>query len=202
MEPQHLPLRSFKSVTTSDMEDFISASYDIQHVTLLTRKAAETPHDQDSALLLRLYLENALITYARPFATGVRNRLVPEDIFVGGDGALEYHKYLIEQRNKLVAHNVNPFEQTLVGIIINAQNEILATGHLMGRLVVFTKDDYQQFNRLATTVLEFINTRLQGLEQEMLSQAHKLPPEERSKLETVKFKVPGPEAVTKSKRKM
>lgn len=199
---QPVPLRRFKSNKTSEIEDFISAGHDIQHVTLLTKKAFAAANDESNAdSLLRLYFENALMTYARPFATGVRNRLHPEDIFGDSDGALDYHKYLIEQRNKLVAHNVNPFEETIVGVLVDSKSQIVGVGNLTGRLVAFTKEDYDQFNKLANIVLNFINEKLQKLEQEVLSQARQLSTEGLSKLETVRFTAPGPESVSKSKRK-
>jgi hypothetical protein len=195
-------LRRFKSNKVSEMEDLISAGHDIKHVTFLTKKAFDVATGENvTDPLLRLYFENALITYARPFATGVRNRLHPEDIFGDTDGALDYHKYLIEQRNKLVAHNVNPFEETTVGVLIDSKNQLTGVGNLTGRLVAFIKNDYGQFNGLANTVLRFINEKLRELEREVLSQARQLSPEELSKLETVQFTVPGPELVSRSKRK-
>lgn len=185
------------------MEDFISAGRDLQHVTFLTKKAFETADDgKNTDPLTRLYFENALISYARPFATGVRNRLRPEEIFRDRDNALSYHKYLIEQRNKLVAHNVNPFEETIVGVLVDSKNQLVGVGNLTGRLVAFMKSDYDQFNKLANTVLQFINEKLQKLDQEVLAQAQQLLPEELSKLETVRFTVPGPESVSTSKRKV
>jgi hypothetical protein len=79
---QPILLRRFETDKTSEMEDFISAGNDVRQVTLLTKKAFEiTNNENTDDPLLRLYFENVLITYARPFASGVRNRLHPEDIF-------------------------------------------------------------------------------------------------------------------------
>ena len=181
------------------MEDYISAGHDIQHVTLLTQKAHKEADKADS--VVRLYFENALITYARPFATGVRIRLQPKDIFGERVDAIEYHNYLIEQRNKLVAHNVNPFEETIVGVTVNADGQLIGVGNLRGRLIAFTKNDYEQFNKLANTVLGFINGKLKELELKVLSQARQLSAEELLKLEPVRFTAPGAESVLKSKRK-
>lgn len=200
---QPVPLRRFKSSKVSELEDFMAAGHDIQYVTFLTKKAHEAASDKNSIdPLLRLYFENALITYARPFATGVRSRLYPEVIFGDRKDALDYHEYLIEQRNKLVAHNVNPFEETFVGVLVDSKNQLLGVGNLTGRLVSFTKDDYGQFNRLTSAVLDFINKKLQRLEQEVLSEARQLSPEELSKLETIQFIAQGSESVSKSKRKI
>lgn len=195
-----VPLRQFKSIKTSEMEDLIAAGHDIQYVTFLTKKASDIV-ESEMDFLSRMYFENALITYARPFASGVRTRLQAKDIFSTSDGALDYHVYLVEQRNKLVAHSVNPFEETKVGVLVSSDGILMGIGNLSGRLVAFTKRDYQQFNRLANAALEFINTKLKQLEQDVLEEASKLSSKDLMKLETVKFEAPGPRSVSKSKRK-
>jgi hypothetical protein len=56
---------------------------------------------------------SAVVAYARPFKTGVREIRMEESSFAaaGQEFNLDLHNYLIAVRDKHVAHSVNEFEQ-------------------------------------------------------------------------------------------
>jgi hypothetical protein len=63
----------------------------------------------------------SLIAYVRCFTTGKRFGL-GEDIFDGKENAVKMHRYFKNMRDKHIAHSVNPFEQTKVGLILSPKN--------------------------------------------------------------------------------
>ncbi|MBA3528207.1 MAG: hypothetical protein H0X71_09285 [Rubrobacter sp.] len=66
--------------------------------------------DRSHDIITRSLWESSLVTYARCFGTGKRVRL-DASVFDGQpEGALRWHKYFKDTRNKHVSHSVNPFE--------------------------------------------------------------------------------------------
>lgn len=197
---QLLKIESSKAVA---LEDYISIGADIQHVTLVTKKAFELSEcdDEDVVLLRRVYFSDALITYARPFMNGVRTKLDVQKVFGSRNDAIVFHKYLIDQRNKLIAHSVNPFENTFIGVVLDVNKKPIGIGHLSARLVAFKKEDYTQFNHLANTVLAFVNDKIRDLESELLTELKSYTPKRISRLKPVRFVVPGPDKSKRSKKK-
>ena len=55
-----------------------------------------------------------LVRYSRPFSTGVRKALKVEDIVSLSQAEKRMHDWLIQTRNKHIAHSVNTFEENQV----------------------------------------------------------------------------------------
>ena len=60
------------------------------------------------------------IAYGRCFASGVRSRLTPLVPEMQDPAMRELHEFLIEFRNKHVAHSVNAFEENSVGVHVSS----------------------------------------------------------------------------------
>jgi hypothetical protein len=140
---------------------------------------------QKDDFTLPTYLSAALVAYARPFKDGVRGtkklNLKAEEIYKEFEGAETLHEYLIDQRDKLVAHSVNPFEAVSVGLVLDDKGKPVGAGYLSSRLISFTLEDYKQFNHLSKIALEFVNARASALEKQLISEAHALSDDELSK---------------------
>jgi hypothetical protein len=63
---------------------------------------------------------SAVVAYARPFKTGVRQVRISSDYFSTAAGfSIEAHDYLIAMRDKHIAHSVNEFEKSAAtGIMV------------------------------------------------------------------------------------
>ncbi len=69
---------------------------------------------------------SALVAYARPFKTGVRELKLDASVFTGSGHPfnLELHDFLVAVRDKHVAHSVNEFEMSeAVGIMVGPEQE-------------------------------------------------------------------------------
>lgn len=71
-------------------------------------------------LLTRALWSSALIAYARCFATGKRLGLDENDVrrVPRGDEAVEFHRKMLNLRNKHIAHSVNPLEFIKIGVMV------------------------------------------------------------------------------------
>ena len=95
----------------------------------------------------------AVVRYGRCFKSGVRERL-PEDALDVAPAALrDTHKFVIELRDKHVAHSVNPFEENEVAVQIAdhyvSSEEIFSINTEHGRAVGLPSDKPVQLRGLA-----------------------------------------------------
>lgn len=163
----------------------------------VTFKAAQfLGEGQSDEITLTTYLSAALVAYARPFSDGVRGsrslKLEAGEVYKHIEGADALHKYLIDQRNKLVAHSVNPFEDVSVGIILNNVGRPAGVGYLASRLVSFTVEDWSRFNQLCKTALEWVNEKSTLLQKQLLTETTAYSDQELSKLKIVRYTAPHP----------
>jgi hypothetical protein len=92
---------------------------------LLTELAG--PEEDRDPVVPQALWSAALVAYARCFGRGKRFGLATEDLRtlpLQGE-VMKYHKWLIEERNKLTAHPANPFDAAKVGAALSSpgQNE-------------------------------------------------------------------------------
>lgn len=119
----------------------------------------------------------AVVRYARCFASGVRERL-PQSLVEDADPKLRaFHEYIIELRNKHVAHSVNPFEENDVTVQIGEHfkesKEIVAITGAHGRTVGLGIGEEDQLKILAQWVLEKVRTTMKEEREQLLPLAHK-----------------------------
>jgi hypothetical protein len=194
------------SSITKELEGYISIGSDLQYAMRATHSAIQfLESGRIDDFTLPTYLSAALVAYARPFKDGIRGtkklNLNPEEIYKEFEGAEKLHEYLIDQRDKLVAHSVNPFEAVSVGLILDNKGKPAGVGYLSSRLVSFTIEDYKQFNHLSKIALEFVNAKISTLEKQLMDEAQTLSNDELSKLKPLRHTAPHPDQAHQSRRK-
>ena len=106
------------------LADQASTIQDLQFVMdcckrLLTELAK--PEEERDAVVPQALWSSALVAYARCFGKGGRSGLATEDVRnLPLQGAvMKFHKWVIEERNKLTVHPANPFEGAKVGVALS-----------------------------------------------------------------------------------
>ena len=86
---------------------------------LLTELAK--PGEERDPVVPQALWSSALVAYARCFGKGGRSGLATEDVRnLPLQGAvMKFHKWVIEERNKLTVHPANPFEGAKVGVALS-----------------------------------------------------------------------------------
>ncbi len=97
---------------------------DLQYVMdcckrLLTELAR--PEEDRDAVVPQALWSSALVAYARCFGKGKRFGLAPEDVrdLPLHGAVMKFHKWVIEERNKLTAHPADPGEMAKVGAALS-----------------------------------------------------------------------------------
>ena len=95
----------------------------------------------------------ATVRYGRCFKSGVRDRLPEEALKAAPDLLQDTHRFVLDLRDKHVAHSVNPFEENDVTVQIGdhfaLSAEIVAINTAHGRAVGFPSDKPAQLRALA-----------------------------------------------------
>jgi len=200
------PVLKLESSIAKELEGYVSIGSDLHYVMRVTHNAVQfLESGQQDDFTLPTYFSAALVAYARPFKDGVRGtkklNLNAREMYQNFKGAEKLHEYLIAQRDKLVAHSVNPFESVSVGLIVNKHGEPAGTGYLSSRLISFTIEDYKQFNQLAKVALVFVNARISELEKQLMQEARGLSKDKLNKLKPIRHTTPHPDQVRDSRRK-
>lgn len=123
-DPQNWPTRiahpnEFRVVLSSDtarhLQDVASYDRDLRLAAAYMDHYTRADIDQDNSFgsPLDALWTSALVMYGRAFATGVRSAPKPRLDHLTSDQT-ELHEYLIDVRNKYVAHSANGFEQSVV----------------------------------------------------------------------------------------
>lgn len=107
---------------------------------LLTELAV--PEQNRDAVVPQALWSAALVAYGRCFGKGKRFGLTVDDVQtlpLQGE-VLKYHKWVIEERNRLTMHSANPFEATKIGAALSQPGQakrrvegiaILSTSHVL-----------------------------------------------------------------------
>ena len=124
--------KEYKSETAGELADLMSIRRDldftIRAAELALQLTSDSPsHDvaddlgDDSVRRTSLW-NSVLVAYARCFASGVRQVRLSIDMFKGlgdkADEAEKGHAYVINLRNKYIAHSVNRFEDGRVILLV------------------------------------------------------------------------------------
>jgi hypothetical protein len=106
------------------LADQASTIQDLQFVMdcckrLLTELAK--PEEERDAVVPQALWSSALVAYARCFGKGGRSGLATEDVRnLPLQGAvMKFHKWVMEERNKLTVHPANPLDGTKVGAALS-----------------------------------------------------------------------------------
>jgi hypothetical protein len=138
-----------------------------------------TKQGQLNAVEWEAIISAAIVRYARCFCTGVRAKL-SDDIFAAATPVLlDDHRYVMDMRNKHVAHSVNAFEENDVVLLVDdefvsaAQIEQVSTFH---NWVIGPPSDMPlRLDALATWALERVRDLCNAEKLKILAAARALP---------------------------
>lgn len=114
-----------------------------------------------------------LVRYSRAFVSGVRSKLKIEDIPNLNEEKIKKHKWLIEIRNKHIAHSVNEFEENrVVGYyVLEAPEEkkITSISVQHGRVIGLSYKDAISVIDLSKNILEYVAEKIKKEKSKIFS---------------------------------
>lgn len=173
----------------------MAAEYCSQILALLPD---EPPVPHEIALSANALWIAAHVAYARCFIGGAR-RNVPLDFLSTLDGEpVELHNYIIDMRNKHVAHSVNAFEQVQIGIVLDEEQGSavgVGIGHL--KRAVDAPEGTRNMMLLAQAAARALAPRRAQLSELILAEADAVPFDELRARPRMAMQPPGPEDVSR-----
>jgi len=145
----------------------------------LLAELAKPEEDRDTILPLAIW-SSAVIAYTRCFGKGKRFGLTTEDVqkLPLHGAVMKFHKWIIEERNKLTAHSANPFEVAKVAAALSRPEQeerrvegivIFATSH-----IVIDDVGVRQLGGLASELAKQTAEKAQEQQDVVLSDAQQL----------------------------
>lgn len=165
------------------LADQASIIQDLQFVMdcckrLLTELAVPA-EDRDTVLPLALW-SSAVVAYARCFGNGRRFGLATEDVreLPLHGAVMKFHKWVIEERNKLTTRPANPFEAAPVGAALSSSKQsvrrvegivVFSVSH-----VLIDEIGVRQLGGLASELAKRIAEKAQVQQDSVLADAQQL----------------------------
>jgi hypothetical protein len=184
------------------LADQASIIQDLQFVMdcckrLLTELAR--PEEDRDTLVPQALWSSALVAYARCFGKGRRFGLATDDIrALPLQGAvMKYHKWVIDERNKLATHPVNPFEAAKVGAALSLPGQgqrrvegiaIFSTSH-----VLVDATGVRQLGGLASELAKQTAEKAQKQQDAVLADAQQLDMDSLYRLPPLRIRPPDPD---------
>jgi hypothetical protein len=145
----------------------------------LLAELAKPEEDRDTILPLAIW-SSAVVAYTRCFGKGKRFGLTTEDVqkLPLHGAVMKFHKWIIEERNKLTAHSANPFEIAKVAAALSVPEQkerrvegivIFATSH-----IVIDDVGVRQLGGLASELAKQTAEKAQEQQDVVLSDAQQL----------------------------
>jgi hypothetical protein len=145
----------------------------------LLAELAKPEEDRDTILPLAIW-SSAVVAYTRCFGKGKRFGLTTEDVqkLPLHGAVMKFHKWIIEERNKLTAHSANPFEIAKVAAALSVPEQkerrvegivIFATSH-----IVIDDVGVRQLGGLASELAKQTAEKAQEQQDVVLSEAQQL----------------------------
>jgi len=187
------------------LADLTSIYQDLLYVVQSSHRLLELLKGKsgDRTLIKSLW-SAALIAYARCFKAGKRFGL-SENIFKGLPGEpMKAHQYYINLRDKLVAHSVNPFEQTKVGLLLSNPTEperkVLGVFPVHMELTVSDADGVGTLLRLADFARRKVAEQAKEQETKVLEKGKTLPIDKLYSKPRLQMRAPGPEDAGRARK--
>lgn len=164
----------------------------------LLTELAKPEGDRDTILPLAIW-SSAVVAYTRCFGKGKRFGLTTDDVqkLPLHGAVMKFHKWIIEERNKLTAHSANPFEVAKVAAALSRPEEkerrvegivIFATSH-----IVIDDVGVRQLGGLASELAKQTAEKAQEQQDVVLSDAQQLNMDSLYKLPPLRTWPPGSE---------
>jgi hypothetical protein len=182
---KELPVVKVEFDDVEELADLAGLHTDLISVVDMTRRLyemllqEEQNHDQ---LMIKSLWISALIIYVRCFTSGKRYGLT-EDIYSELPGEpIITHRYYKDTRDKHIAHSVNAFEETVVGIILSGQEpesvEAIGVAHLTSNRISDSAEGVRQLGGLAEHDRRYVAQKAQEAQDRILNKARALPVEQ------------------------
>lgn len=154
--------------------------------------------EKEEQVLLKSLWSAALVSYARCFSHGKRINLTPE-IYKNLQGeALECHEYIIGMRNKHIAHSVNPFEEVMVGAIV--QNDSVEGIAAIAVSQMFAdREGIENLYRLSCVARNFVKSKCKKLQDECLAKTQEADINEIKTGKDLRYVAPGHEDANRAR---
>lgn len=170
-----VPLRIVEGVALADLTGIqIDLKRAIQFAERLQKAFADEAYD-----LVEVMSISALVAYARSFKSGVRRRLNREALRVLTDDQRSVHDYLIDIRDKHVAHSVNAFEESIPTArywVERVKDEgITSIGCLHTRIASLSWDDAAHLIEIATVLEAHVGEAIDSEQKRLLAFVRSLP---------------------------
>jgi hypothetical protein len=206
MPETDLPVVRYQSEEAAELADLISIRMDLlQANQICERLFHELRASAQDAVLIDALWTAALIRYARCFATGKRKPLDLALIANLPGDPLGAHNYYKNQRDKLAAHSVNPFEEAQVGLALSAPTEenrqVVGIVEFVGRLVSSDEAGVKQLGALARELRQRVEEQIAVVKERVLARAKTEPIDALYRLETLTYTAPSPEMAGHARRR-
>jgi len=113
-----------------------------------------------------------LVRYSRPFVSGVRRKIRIEDVHLDKE-EIKKHNWLLEMRNKHIAHSVNAFEENkVVGYYVRERPEekgITSISVQHGRIISLSYADVKALIELANKILAYVGEEIKKEKSKVLA---------------------------------
>ncbi len=178
---KELPVVRAEFEEVREFADFRGLYHDLVAVIEMTKRLSEfLRQGSQDHLLIRSLWTSALVIYARCFTSGKRYGL-PEDIFSDLPGEpIAAHRSYIHTRNKHIAHSVNVFEETHIGVVLSTQDQeaesidVLGVAELHSSRLSDAAEGVEQLGRLAAHAIRHVVQESEKLEKKILDKAKSL----------------------------
>jgi hypothetical protein len=205
MPEQNLPIVKYESVLAAEIADLLSSRQDLLSTEAICEHLVVVlSAGNDESQLADVLWTAALVRYARCFTTGKRKPLDPALISHLHGDPIGAHNYYKNQRDKLIAHSVNPFEQSLIGIVLSPPEaearQVKGIADLYVRMIV---SDLHGVKELAALAHEFryqIELMIEQGKQKLLAEVKDIPLATLYQLEPFEIKPPAPDMAAKGRK--
>jgi hypothetical protein len=198
MPEQDLPIVRYKTEEAAAVADLLSIQQDLLRTKSICERLKQVLRagDGDSELVDALWTA-ALIRYARCFMDGKRSWLSPEILSHLPGDPIGAHNYYKNQRDKLVAHSANPFEECLIGLVLSRADfeprQVRGIADLYVRFISGDEKSVQQLAALARELIKVVEKKIREGKSKLLTAASNEPVDDLYRLEPMEFAPPGPE---------
>lgn len=188
-----------------ELADCFSILRDLKFVIdALTMLKELLKENKKEGVLTEALWTSALITYCRCFTSGKRFGL-EEKIYKNIKGEpIKAHRNFKSMRDKHIAHSVNPFDQTQVGIILeeNSKKEkrVIGIANLSIKYITPEIEGVNGLVILATKARQKVQKRFKKLEKTVIEKTKNIPIEKLSSGKKMEIRVPGPEDANRPRK--
>ena len=203
---QQLPVVKFKSDSAARLAVLATVDADLECVVSCCERMQGLRDAEQDSVLLRAMWTAALVAYVRaiwdPRREWLRSRFEQRIAEFEGE-PLDLHAWLKDMRDKHVAHDVNPFSEFLVGLILPP--ETVAEGDVQGvatfgRIFIGSAEQAKDISAIARALRSVVSTLYDQVRHDVQAEASAIGLPKLRKLERLRSYVPGPESATKPRR--